>query len=447
MRLRSSMAWLRSRSLWVIAVVFSVVVFAPDAAQSETVPLAPANFHSQTDTNTLSANPLQSLISEALAHSPIIAASRSSWQAQERRPIQESTLPDPWINIQNEAVGNPVPGNNLQQNDFAYVGYGFSQEIPFPGKLRLQGAVAQQQAQADREAYKAQQRSVIEQVRETYFNLLYLRRTLDLLRKTYAEFHRVAQITETQYEVGTARQPDILKAQLEMTTVLTEEQTAREGFEQGQDNLKAILGRDADSPEIPITNVKATAFTLSSQELRTMALSMSPAIRRAAALQAKNRESLKLAREGYLPDFSISYMYEKTGARFPDYYMATIGVKVPLYFWRRQTPAIAEAALEKQSADAAADAARLSISSQTQNDWIAAQTSLNVLKIFRDGLIPQAEATRKSALASYQVGNVDFQTVLSAELGVLRLTQQYYRTAADYEIAIARIRQIVGEAL
>jgi outer membrane protein TolC len=126
--------------------------------------------------------------------------------------------------------------------------------------------------------------------------------------------------------------------------------------------------------------------------------------------------------------------------------MATLGIKIPLYWWRKQTPAVEQAALEKDSSHAQTYAARLSVMSQVQNQWIAIQTTDRVIRIYSDGLIPQAEATLKSALATYRVGKVDFQTLLSAEIDVLSLRQQYYRAIADHEIAVAKIRQIVGDA-
>jgi hypothetical protein len=53
--------------------------------------------------------------------------------------------------------------------------------------------------------------------------------------------------------------------------------------------------------------------------------------------------------------------------------------------------------------------------------------------------------TLSSATAAYQVGKVDFQTLLSAVIDVLRIKQEYFRTLADHEIAVARIRQTIGE--
>jgi cobalt-zinc-cadmium efflux system outer membrane protein len=388
---------------------------------------------------------LSQLLDEALQRSPLLAAARQHWLAQTKVPIQAATLPDPQIAFQNLAVGNPIPGNDLQSNNFAYFGYGVSQDIPYPGKLRLRAAVAQKDAEAAREIYQAQQRAVVEQVRETYFNLVYLRRTLGLLRQTYGEFQRVSHITEAQYQVGMAQQQDVLKAQLEMTSILNEEETTREGSEQGQADLKAVLGREQDSADIQTSDIKPSTFTLNDQQLRSLAITASPVLKQAEALEAKSQESLKLAREDYIPDFSISYMYQKTGTRFPDYYMATLGVKIPLYWWRKQTPAVEQAALEKASSHDQTYAARLSVTSLVQNQWIAIQTTDRVMRIYSNGLIPQAEATLKSALATYRVGKVDFQTLLTAEVDVLRLKQQYYRTVTEHEIAIAKIRQVVGE--
>jgi len=433
----------RVAGIWVPFFIFPFIVLpsskvsagAPPPSLSQTTDGPGARY--ETDA-------LQSLIEEALAHSPLIFAARQHWQAETRMPIQESTLPDPQITAQSFSVGDPIPGNDLQTNNFAYFGYGASQDIPYPGKLRLRATVAEKEAQASREAYEAQQRQVIEQIDETYFNLFYLLRALDVLQQTYDELQRVEHITQAQYQVGMAQQQDVLKAQLQMTAILEETETTREQFGQGQADLKAILGREQDSPEIRLGEVKPTAFNIDDSELRELALTGSPVLKQAQALEAKSEQSLKLAHEDYIPDFSVGYMYQKTGARFPDYYMVTVGAKIPLYFWRKQTPAVEQAGLEKESSHAQTYATKLSILSQAQNQWIAIQTTQRVIKIYRDGLIPQAQATLKSALATYRVGKVDFQTLLSAEIEVLRLEQQYYRAIADHEIAIAKIRQIVG---
>jgi len=82
--------------------------------------------------------------------------------------------------------------------------------------------------------------------------------------------------------------------------------------------------------------------------------------------------------------------------------------------------------------------------SNLQNEVISLQTTQRVLKLYSEGLIPQATATHESALAAYRVSKVDFQTLLSTVIDVLRLRQEYYRTLADHEIAVAKIQEIIG---
>ena len=67
------------------------------------------------------------------------------------------------------------------------------------------------------------------------------------------------------------------------------------------------------------------------------------------------------------------------------------------------------------------------------------------MTLYRDGLIPQAKATRDAALNGYRVGKVDFQTLLSAVIDLLNMNQAYYRALADHEIAAAKLNQIIGD--
>jgi cobalt-zinc-cadmium efflux system outer membrane protein len=393
------------------------------------------------------ANPptLDALIQEALTHSPMITSARKHWQALTKVPVQVSTLPDPMVGLQQLTVGSPQPFSGYESSDFYYTGFGVSQDIPGPGKLRLRAKQADKEAETARDAYLVQQLQVVEAVRETYFNLFYLRRMLDSLRGTQSELDRVAQTTEAQYHVAKAQQQDVLKAQLAQTEVLRDVEMNHEEFEQGEANLKAILGREQDSANIEIGEITPTILSISDRRLRELAIANSPALQQAHAMEEQSDAALAIAKRDYVPDFNVGYAYQKTGPGFRDYYMLSLGVKVPLYFWRKQTPAIEQASLQKESVLADSYSKRLSVLSDLQNQAIALRTSDRVLRLYTEGLIPQAEETLTSATAAYRVGKVDFQSLLSAVTDVLRVRQEYFRSLADHEIAVAKIRQTIGE--
>ena len=49
-----------------------------------------------------------------------------------------------------------------------------------------------------------------------------------------------------------------------------------------------------------------------------------------------------------------------------------------------------------------------------------------------------------SSMSAYQVGNVDFLTMLANFSTVLNYEVDYYRQLADYQIALARMEPLVG---
>jgi outer membrane protein TolC len=106
---------------------------------------------------------------------------------------------------------------------------------------------------------------------------------------------------------------------------------------------------------------------------------------------------------------------------------------------------VEQAAEEKQSAESQLRAARLGALSDLRSATVEARSQERVITLYREGLIAQAETTLNSATASYRTGKVDFQTLLSAVIDLLNLREGYYRAVADHEIAIARIKQIIGE--
>jgi outer membrane protein TolC len=402
--------------------------------------------HAETASNALPEPvPIDALVAEAMRSNPEIAGARSHWQGTTKVPRQMGTLDDPQIFVQEFTVGSPAPASGYETSDFYYTGFGASQDIPGPGKLRLRARRAEKDADFARASLESAERRITEKVRETALNLFYLTRVRDLLMGTQGELQDVARGTEQQYRTGMAQQQDVLKAQLAVTSILKDTEMNRSETEAAEASLKALLGRDQDSPDIAIAEVAPSSFNLPETQLTDAADAGSPDLRMARATLAGSKDAFDLARQDYWPDFSIGYQYDKTGPGFRDYYMLTVGAKIPLYFWRKQTPAVEQAAAEKQSAESQLRTARLGAVSDLRGAAVEARGQERIITLYREGLIPQAVATLSSATAAYRTGKVDFQTLLSAEVDLLNLREGYYRALADHEIAIARMKQIIGE--
>src|SRR5581483_1761910 len=166
--------------------------------------------------------PLATLLDEAGRNNSDIRAARSAWQAAMQVPSQVATPPDPQVTLQNLAVGSPRPFAGFSNSDFAYIGFAISQDLPYPGKLKLKGEAAQQDAAITRDKLETVRRGILEQVKEAYFQIAYAQQILDVLERNGKLLEEIERITDARYRVGQGTQQDVLKAQLERTKLLRE---------------------------------------------------------------------------------------------------------------------------------------------------------------------------------------------------------------------------------
>ena len=92
--------------------------------------------------------PMAALVEEAEKNDPTILAAERAARAARFVAPQMSALPDPQFTLQQFSVGSPRPFAGYTNSDFAYIGLGASQQLPYPGKLKLRGEVADRDADA-----------------------------------------------------------------------------------------------------------------------------------------------------------------------------------------------------------------------------------------------------------------------------------------------------------
>jgi outer membrane protein TolC len=112
----------------------------------------------------------------------------------------------------------------------------------------------------------------------------------------------------------------------------------------------------------------------------------------------------------------------------------------------RASAAIAEAAAKRQQAQAEFDATQRAVENEAQKQLVFIRTSEEQLKIYREGLVPQSEATLRAGTAAYETGKQDFETLLSAFNDVIQLQIDYQRELAQHEMAIAKLERLTGVA-
>lgn len=418
------------------------------AGQEQQFPKLPFETNAgQATSRSQSASPLTKLVTEAERNNPRILAARRAWQASSQAPSQAATLPDPEITVQQFSVGSPRPLAGFSNSNFAYAGFGISQEIPYPGKLRLKGDMARRDAATAGSEYESVEREVAERLRATYFQLSEAQQILSILDADRSLLAQIEKSAEADYRVGHGSQQDVLKAQLQETRLLRDLALERQQRAVLEAKIKLILNRPGDSPDLDAAKLTETPLAESLDELVERVRTGNPAA--GAQQQRVERQGLavELAHKDFYPDFNVQYMWQHTGAPFRDYYMLTFGVKLPIHRRSKQRPELAQAAANLASARREYEAQVQQIYFRVRDQYLAAQTGVHVLKLYQEGLLPQAGAEFQAGLAAYESHREDFETLMNSFLDVLSLNQEYWRTLADHEIALARLEELTGAPL
>jgi outer membrane protein TolC len=151
-----------------------------------------------------------------------------------------------------------------------------------------------------------------------------------------------------------------------------------------------------------------------------------------------------MARKDRYPDFNVQYQWQHTAEQFRDYYMVSFSARLPIYRSRKLNPELAQATEELSRSEREFESEIQAAYFDVRDQYLAAQTSSQLLTLYREGLIPQALATYQAGLVAYEGGRQDFETLFSSFMDVLNFDREYWKTLAEHETALSRIEQLTG---
>jgi cobalt-zinc-cadmium efflux system outer membrane protein len=389
--------------------------------------------------------PLSQLLAEAEANNPQISAADHGARAARQVAPQMTTLPDAKFTYQQLSVGSPKPFAGYTNSDFAYIGVGASQELPYPGKLRLRGEVAERDADTKQSEVEVTKTSIADAVKADYLQLAYLQQTLGILRQTEAVLDQLIQDATAHYQVGQGMQQDVLQAQVNRTKIVKEITMHHQLMGQIQAHLKGLLSRDQGSPDVVTEDLVETPLTRTSDELLATVRQNNPQIQVDTSSIRKQDAQLASAKREGKPDFEVGYIYQNTDRKYRDYYMFTFDVRFPRK--GRVNAEIAEAMEKRSESQRTLDAHLQQQLVEVQEGYVKAAGDEELLKEYREGLIPQSDAAYRATLSAYASNREPFIHVLSYFTDLLSLKLEYAQTLVDHEAALAHLETLTGATL
>jgi outer membrane protein TolC len=384
---------------------------------------------------------LDEVIREALEKNPEAQSVQHTINALQRRVPQVKALPDPMVSV--GWAGNLAPFSVMQGDNSSYRGVTVSEQFPYPGKLKLRGEIANKEADAAQAAYEAIRRRVTAEVRTAYFDYFYFDRAIQTTERNKELLEKLSKIAEARYRVGKAMQADVLRSQVEISLLIEKLTVLEQQRETAQARLNVFLVRSPETPLPPAAEVEPATIRFSLEELYALAAVNDTSALLNKTMVERGQLAVALAQREYRPDIGVSYMYQQRSA-LPDMNGVTFSVNIPVFYKDKQRQGVAEASEDLMSAEKMRDNRLNEVKFELKQQYLGAKASERLLTLYSKGVVPQSSLALESSMSSYQVGNVDFLSLLTNFTTLLDYETDYYRRLADYQTALARIEVLTG---
>lgn len=454
-------------------VVLATLSMAPRLADAQATRSLTAN-HTQSTAAQLvlraskadsGASALDSLVALARVSNPAVRAAAARVVAAHATIGPAGARSDPMlmVGVLDFPYGKPGFSDNFTMNMLRV-----TQTFPYPGKLSLATRAAEDDEAAARAALAQQRLDVERDVRDAYYELAFVRRARDIVQHNAEVLAGLSRITEARYSVGTSSQADVLRARVEIARLGDEAASLAAQERSTLARLNSVVNRPSATPvstavipqeiaRIAVADsgshvhfssaalgaAASDSPLLDVDSLGALAIAHSPMLRGHEARISAQERRLELARKAHLPDFDVSLEYDQR-PQFRDYVSFFVSVPLRLQKRRKQDQEVLGAAAEL-SALAAEHAAEVNaIRQEVAIRASDVERERTRLALSIKAILPQAHATLESATASYQVGRVDFTSLVDAQAAVFNYETAYWRSLTDFAKAIAELQRVVG---
>jgi len=392
---------------------------------------------------------LDSLIQVALKRNPAIQAVEYKQLASEYQAKYAGWLPDPQLAV--GVLNLPRTSFSFNETPMTGVSVGLSQTIPWPGKLSSQAEIAGLNSVSWALDAATRRNNTIRLVTTNYYDYSYWTFAGEILLENTRLIQNIIDVAQTRYANGLGSAQDVLRSQ----TAKARLENRMLQVEQRRSSALTRLAWLTDNPETVHASLTPTLPPISSNVHDTNSDISNPILAQASLKSVIAEKKVDLAKSGYWPDLmlGVDYRIRKDVPMDPvsgvDFLSFKVGLKIPLWFFSRQRNQTAAARQLLMAAQAQERSITNEIEQRVTDIRLALQSLKARIKQYDHSILPQGKATLEAAQVAYEVGQVDFNGLLSAQLDVigielerLELLKQYHQQAAVLRELTTNVQEV-----
>ena len=354
------------------------------------------------------------------------------------------SLQDPVVGI--GLLNLPVDTFDFDQEPMTQKQLFASQKFPWFGTLDLRQQASELKALEADYQVRSKRLEIAKILAGAWYDLGFVGQGLEVNENLKTIVTQVLRVAETRYATGEGLQQDILAGQVQHSELIDEgvNLDIRERVIRAQ--IGSLLNRgDVFEEEGPLA-IEELAKLPERTLLNRMAIQLNPMIQQRKVAIDRAKVEVALAEKAYLPDFDLRFAY---GERedLPDFVSATVGMTVPLWQSTRQDSKLAAAEKRLTAAKKSLQGLRQTLPHSIDRVLAEIAGARKSYTLVKEALAVQAAHLADASLSAYSVGKVEFDTMLSARIRLLRIELKAERYKYQIFKKLAELEELIGTNL
>ena len=388
------------------------------------------------------------LLDYARNNNPEYASMRHEADAAGERVTPAGALPDPRFRIELMDItrmGEQSP--TLNPSRVGSTKYTISQEIPWYGKRDLKREIAEIEADGAQGKARGAWAEIAARLKSAHAQLYLIGRNEAISREILDLMVQLEKTAQARYAGGLAMQQDVIRAQIEQTAMKNELIMFDNEVRVLTARINTLLARPASAPLAmpealkPIPAPAKLDFVALEERVR----SRNPRLFADDAGIRSAEKKRDLAYKERYPDFMIGVSPVQFDSSVKEWELM-VEFNIPLQQSSRR-------AMERESESMLAaarsrkDATANDLLGELAENLAAIEAARRQEQLVATTLLPQAQMTFSSALASYENGQADFAMLLEAQQQIRKARLSQIKAQAEAQVRVAEIERLLGEDL
>ena len=383
---------------------------------------------------------LDTVIQLALERNPLMAEAQGVIDQSEGQQIAAGAYPNPSIYGQGGRGALRDPSLGVDLTEYAVT---VGQPLEWPGKRTARQRAADAGFAGAGAAFSEKRLNLMAEVRIAFDELLFAQRQAELAQQNLGIVEDVKRIVTTRVRLGEAPQFEAIKAQVEVlkaNQVVTRARNTVRATRVALDTLTAgALGRTyaikGDFRRVP--------GELQLEGLVASMLQTHPSLNRLARQVERADYTVDYERQARVPNVTVGGGYWREIGREA----VTANLTVPVPVWYQQKGEIASALGIRRQQEAELLRVRNELLRAVNLHYQDAQTTAELIRVFEEGLLKQAEEALRIAQFSFRQGASSLLEVLDAQRVQRQILFDYTQARFDLSISLTRLERSIGGPL